>query len=398
MAIDWGQGGPQNNALDYFKFGAALGTEVSDAREKRATSSALATIMGGADDPRPPAPMGANGKPQVDAAEQAAWADLYRYKPELAYRLKQERRSEQKEVRDASTQQKKDRLADLPLMGRLLDHAKDEGTYQQSRQVAQQYGIDVSQLPETFDPAWVAQQRETIKALSDPVKSEALSAAGKLAVDQGFKPGTPDFNQRVTEIFRAQEAKPYTVGGDTRLYTPDIGGPGKTMGGIPPGAIDALKRGEGTPEQFDQMFGPGSAAKIMGGQTAQPSGTFRPGISGGDLDHITMMSESGGNPNAVSPKGARGLMQVMPATARDPGFGIRPSSGTQEDDVRVGREYRRKMQSRYSGDPAKMWGAYNAGPGTVDRLIAEHGENWLDYAPAETRAYVRKNLAAMRAR
>lgn len=108
-----------------------------------------------------------------------------------------------------------------------------------------------------------------------------------------------------------------------------------------------------------------------------------------------MMSESGGNPNAVSPKGARGLMQVMPATARDPGFGIRPSNGTPEDDVRVGREYRRKMQDRYNGDPAKMWAAYNAGPGRVDAAL-QRGGNWLDHMPAETRNYVAKNLRAMR--
>lgn len=105
-----------------------------------------------------------------------------------------------------------------------------------------------------------------------------------------------------------------------------------------------------------------------------------------------MMSESGGNPNAVSPKGARGLMQVMPSTARDPGFGIRPSDGSQADHVRVGREYRAEMQQRYGGDLRKMWAAYNAGPGRVDALIARHGDNWLEHAPAETRAYVRKNI------
>lgn len=121
-------------------------------------------------------------------------------------------------------------------------------------------------------------------------------------------------------------------------------------------------------------------------------------VTGNQLDHITMMAESGGNPNAVSPKGARGLMQVMPSTARDPGFGIRPSDGTPQDDVRVGQEYRRAMQSRYNGDPAKMWGAYNAGPGRVDRLIGQYGNNWLNYAPAETRAYVSRNLKTLRGR
>lgn len=113
------------------------------------------------------------------------------------------------------------------------------------------------------------------------------------------------------------------------------------------------------------------------------------------LAAITVQSESGGNPNAVSPKGARGLMQVMPGTSRDPGFGIRPSNGSQQDDVRVGREYLAKMQQRYDGDYAKMWAAYNAGPGRVDSLIARYGDRWLDYAPAETKNYVAKNLRAL---
>jgi soluble lytic murein transglycosylase-like protein len=111
-----------------------------------------------------------------------------------------------------------------------------------------------------------------------------------------------------------------------------------------------------------------------------------------------MMAESGGNPNAVSPAGARGRFQVMPSTARDPGFGIRPSDGSPQDDERVGREYRSKMQDRYGGDLSKMWGAYNAGPGTVDNLTKRYGNDWLRYAPRETRGYVRRNMQQVRGR
>lgn len=112
---------------------------------------------------------------------------------------------------------------------------------------------------------------------------------------------------------------------------------------------------------------------------------------------ITVQSESGGNPNAVSPKGARGLMQVMPATARDPGFGIKPSNGSQADDVRVGREYLAKMQQRYGGDMAKVWAAYNAGPGRVDQAL-QGGSDWLRALPRETQDYVRKNMRALGSR
>jgi soluble lytic murein transglycosylase len=90
-------------------------------------------------------------------------------------------------------------------------------------------------------------------------------------------------------------------------------------------------------------------------------------------------------------------MQVMPETARDPGFGLRPANPDNAADMnRLGREYRAKMQERYGGDLAKMWAAYNAGPGRVDDAIAEHGKNWLRYMPAETRAYVRKLQSKVR--
>ena len=91
-------------------------------------------------------------------------------------------------------------------------------------------------------------------------------------------------------------------------------------------------------------------------------------------------------------------MQVMPATARNPGYGIRPSNGTPADDVRLGQEYLRAMQREFGGDMAKVWAAYNAGPGAVEKAIARHGSNWLQNMPAETRSYVRKNLNALGAR
>ena len=90
-------------------------------------------------------------------------------------------------------------------------------------------------------------------------------------------------------------------------------------------------------------------------------------------------------------------MQVMPATARDPGFGLRPADPSNHDDLaRLGREYRAKMEQRYGGDPAKMWAAYNAGPGRVDKAVSQYGDDWMKYLPAETRAYVERNMSALK--
>ena len=92
-------------------------------------------------------------------------------------------------------------------------------------------------------------------------------------------------------------------------------------------------------------------------------------------------------------------MQVMPATARDPGFGLRPANPNNAADMnRLGREYRATMEKRYGGDLAKMWAAYNAGPGAVDNAIRRGGANWLRFMPSETRNYVTKNMRALGAR
>lgn len=120
------------------------------------------------------------------------------------------------------------------------------------------------------------------------------------------------------------------------------------------------------------------------------------------LDAITASAESGnrnfysnGQP-VVSRAGARFAMQVMPSTARDPGFGLRPADPNNPEDMnRLGREYRAVMERRYGGDPAKMWAAYNAGPGALDNAIRRGGDNWLSLLPRETQDYVRRNVRAL---
>ena len=88
----------------------------------------------------------------------------------------------------------------------------------------------------------------------------------------------------------------------------------------------------------------------------------------------------------TSPKGAMGEMQVMPGTARDPGFGIRPArEGDPEDIARVGREYFARMLDRYS-DPKIAAVAYNWGPGNTDRWLASGADPRK--LPEETRKYI----------
>jgi hypothetical protein len=84
-----------------------------------------------------------------------------------------------------------------------------------------------------------------------------------------------------------------------------------------------------------------------------------------DLIRAVIRQESGGRPCVVSPKGAVGLMQLMPATLGDLGL---PDSPDPEANVLGGTKLLRKLLDRYSGDLNRVLGAYNAGPERVDEF------------------------------
>jgi soluble lytic murein transglycosylase-like protein len=99
-----------------------------------------------------------------------------------------------------------------------------------------------------------------------------------------------------------------------------------------------------------------------------------------DFIHSVIRQESSGNAKAVSPAGARGLMQLMPSTAEK--LGVKDSFSP-EQNIHGGARYLRELLERYHGDAIKALAAYNAGPGAVDRY---HG------VPPyrETRLYVQR--------
>jgi len=98
------------------------------------------------------------------------------------------------------------------------------------------------------------------------------------------------------------------------------------------------------------------------------------------LVQAVIQTESGWNPYAVSPKGAFGLMQLIPSTAERYGVG---NVFDPVQNINGGTRYLRDLLDRYHGDLKKSLAAYNAGEQAVARFGGVP-------AYSETRAYVRK--------
>lgn len=149
-----------------------------------------------------------------------------------------------------------------------------------------------------------------------------------------------------------------------------------------------LASGEGTTyvaaDGTEYTTGGGRGAAAIAGYASK----FGP-LAGGMIH-----AESKGNPNAVSPVGAQGIVQIMPKTAAKPGYGMSPidlKNSTPEEQIRWGMEYRSRIKKAHGFTEDQATAAYNAGAGRVQQAVNEaktSGGNWLSYLPKETRNYV----------
>jgi hypothetical protein len=153
-------------------------------------------------------------------------------------------------------------------------------------------------------------------------------------------------------------------------------------------------------EQIFEMIsesGGNAGVGIVSGRSGGAGGMSDKKERGGnDIDRlraVIMQKESGGRRYdkegnlLTSSKGALGEMQVMPATARDPGFGIKPARDSSPDELRrVGDEYAEVLLNRYR-DPKLAMIAYNMGPGATDKWLAAGAD--IRKLPKETQGYIK---------
>lgn len=172
---------------------------------------------------------------------------------------------------------------------------------------------------------------------------------------------------------------------------------------------DLLRASDVMGKQADAQLGTAVANKIIGGAASrlQPQPMDRlvnlAGPAPGGLVGAVAQTESGNrdfNPDGslvTSPAGAKGRMQVLDSTSKDPGFGVTPArDDSPEERARVGRDYLGALLGHYNGNLTTALAAYNAGPGNVDKAMAKAKEagdsaNWMQYLPKpeETIPYVR---------
>src|ERR1700691_29984 len=187
------------------------------------------------------------------------------------------------------------------------------------------------------------------------------------------------------------------IGATTRLYlsadnssftdvpTADITGYEKDLSVPPPQVAESQVPAHAPAEQLAKTA-PTPGASKSGSSKSGPAVPLNDVVNSAsaayhldpDLVNSVIHAESGFNAHAVSPKGARGLMQLMPGTANK--LGVNDSFDSQAN-VDGGSRYLRELLERYNFDLVKALAAYNAGPQRVDQ--------YRGVPPfRETRAYV----------
>jgi soluble lytic murein transglycosylase-like protein len=199
--------------------------------------------------------------------------------------------------------------------------------------------------------------------------------------------------------FSIRHERRQVIGAVTRLY---VGGDDSSFVDIPTAEIDHFETLPDEPAShlsFQTASVPAASVQAASDNVNHrvdlnqvvetASGTYR---LDPDLVNSVIRAESGFNVRAVSPKGAQGLMQLMPQTASQ--LGVRNAFDPQAN-VEGGTRYLRELLERYDFDLIKALAAYNAGPERVQQYggVPPYYETKV-YVARIVRDFNKKKLAA----
>src|ERR1700761_3959735 len=266
-------------------------------------------------------------------------------------------------------------MQDLGSLVAIPDGPQREQAYQAVLDREQAQGLDVYQLrgmPANQGIRTVFMKAQTAQQLAESLKPQTV----KLGANEQ-QISTDPLTGKQTILSGGGEEK-YVNDYNTGRIDPSTGQPILAQGFVGPNGFRPI----------GLAGSPSSGASGAGGYP-NPGGLFG----------AVQTAESNNNPNAVSPAGARSLMQLLPSTAANPGFGITPAKDdSPEENQRVGQQYLLAMLGKYNGNVPLALAAYNAGPGTVDQAIQKVGNDpqaVLSVLKPETQAYVPRVLSLL---
>jgi len=224
----------------------------------------------------------------------------------------------------------------------------------------------VHQAARDFEAVFLRQMLTSMRKADEPLRSEKEDQSEAMSMDMAWD-GLADKMADAGGIGLAKMLEPYLAGDAQAMkqlqrLTPASGAV------APSAAVSAYGKASGNVRstEIDALVARASAA------TGVDSSLIR-GV---------IQTESAGNSNARSPKGAIGLMQLMPDTAK--ALGVDPKDPAQN--VMGGSRYLASLLKRFNGNEKLALAGYNAGPGAVER------HNGIPPYP-ETRHYVDTVLA-----
>jgi soluble lytic murein transglycosylase-like protein len=225
--------------------------------------------------------------------------------------------------------------------------------------------------------------RRSLASFKDVLKNQ------KLASTEGLAAGMKISEYLKSPVFRTQAPRPTGTAGDANQTAvgsraTENAAPARVTKAAQKTESDRAAKTQGDPRALRSQRGPAYESRVDTASSQPVEKSIQRAAAkynlAPELIRSVIRAESNFQAGAVSPAGAKGLMQLMPETAKELGvtnvFDI-------NQNIDGGARYLRQMLDRFGGDVKRALAAYNAGPGAVE----QHNG---DVPYAETRQYVKR--------